>query len=365
MLDYESIYKSFPSEVNRLGLEAVKLKGTDDFQPVFRKLLSYFKDNYCYYLLGQLGILRYYIETGEIRDDKLEDYVDFYQCVVDGIDTTLLNIINSFDENKVAETALRPFSAYLWKTLEISHKKEKKQRNDFNNSSSIIPEKKLIELNRLLKLLDSNDEIYNLSGKKGDAICKKLGITRKHLDILVNAYAVKNAAHLEEPVGEEGESELGDFIPDEDANIDETVEDKETIAERGYNPFVSEEKIEYVLKKLNTIYRESFFEKHQIVFPKGFTNDYIVLTVKGFNKPPENFATTVKRVWDELEIDYKRNTYANGDYLCMDAYMFDWFERVKRQILSKEIAELLNLKAPNYTKIYNQAISIVRDKITL
>ena len=338
---------NFQTEVNRLGLLAVASKDTEDFQEALDNLINYFKANYIFYLVQEYekktcpGIYATYFNQnfGNDRDEMLKKHRQAleninikYLAVIKSLPATLKNKVSNYDPDKISNEK-NPFFGYI--SFDI-FKKGKDAVNENSRGEWGLKREDRLLLEKILDVFDALELPYSSIVGKEEAI-KELGISEKLFDQLMT--------------------------------ISQKSIDFEDVNNKVFDSYINpledgEELMIRILLKMNDVYRIHFVDKHKIVFPKEFTNKLInnsVDLVRG--KKNKSFEQTVADNWDELDIEYMHKTYANGDYLCVDSLIFIWFEEVKRQIFSKEIAEKIGVSPSYYTKIYLEAKALVKEII--
>ena len=364
---FQNIHRDFESEVNRLGLKAVSCIDNEiEFKKAFRKLFAYYRENYLYYRLGK--------EPNGLNDFFYnsiipEDIHDACLAIFDVVDDTVIDIVKRYDASKQS-AGKYPFFYYINKSLRLYIDRKVKKEKTNEKQTFMLSQKDYSMLKKIKEMywrLEKPDGTSNEEDIK--FICEVLDITRKRYDSIVNLSKSLNTKSFndnpENFIDSDGKSiNLYEIKDDKTRPFEDTVFVLESIFDEDnildFELFEdTSEVLDITLEKLNIIYRESFFKKTKVVYPKGLTNEYLNFIVKSVNKQPESFEQTVATKWDLLRFEERRDRYANGKYLCIDRYMFDWFERVKRQIRSKEIADLLGLTPSNYSKIYEKASSLV------
>lgn len=361
MSEAKRIYLEFENKVNQLGLKAVNLKGSDEYQTSLRKLLEYFKNNYVFYLLGQYEStshsLSHYERTGEIPDNIQE----MYFAVFKKIDSILIKKVDAYTLDKVKQDE-NSFFIFISRDIKFLKKHHLDANENSERTSMVLNKRDRILLKKIMQIYEALEIPFG-SNECVDYICELVDISKERFYRFMAEYESTKQVSLDAKRDEEDAS-LNDIVSDD--NYDNEYKSTEYDSNDDWivqENIDSEVAFVHMLEKLNDIYRVNFFKKHRLVFPKGFTNDYINETVKLLIKPPLNFAQTVEEKWEELEIEYKRQTYANGNYLCIDDYIFCWFKEVRRQILSKEIADVVGVSSTSYTKIYHKALDIVKENI--
>lgn len=364
---FQNIHRDFESEVNRLGLKAVScIDNETEFRKAFRKFFDYYRENYLYYRLGkEPNGLKEFFYNSIIP----EDIHDACLAVFDVVDDTVIDIIKRYDASKQS-AGKYPFFYYINKSLRLYIDRKVKKEKTNEKKAFMLSQKDYSLLKKIEKMYWRLEKPNGTSDEEDiKFICEELDITRNRYESIANLSELLKAKSFDERSENSIDSDdeylsLHEKVADKSRPFEDSVFVLESIFDEDsildFDLFEdTSEVLDTTLEKLNIIYRESFFQKTKVVYPKGLTNEYLKFIVKSANKQPESFEQTVATKWDLLRFEERRDRYANGKYLCIDRYMFDWFERVKRQILSKEIADLLGLTPSNYSKIYEKASSLV------
>lgn len=369
----------FEEEIERLGMAAVAAKGTEDYPAAFRKLMVYFKDGYYFYLLEMnqmsaeaLNHERDFDKTVFVSD-KSAEVDDCYFNAISSMDDRLSKAVKNYDAEK-AGGGKTPFCTYMMGYFYSAGKQyASEQRDAEKRGTGMIPFRSRSEKELLHKVLSfcrakwSTDDLNDLEEREIREIAAHLNIKRETLDDILRAnsetFAVRSIALSENEEWLNADNSES-TPPDESRAI-------------GFQAFQNHEDLfEKWLRDLNRIYDESFLELHRAVFPPCMTSDYIKAVVEDVlersrrvdeyddetvrSARERTLQSTIDNRWDELMIEHRKETYANGQYRCISEYVFSSFELERRIIQRKMIAHWLGMKAPRLTKAFDDAMEVVR-----
>jgi hypothetical protein len=368
MQEREYRASEFAKRVDELGIAAVKARDTEDYLSAYRKLYEYIKKNYFEYHVKEKSWhdKALWIEyqnmlngkTDDILSDEIEIlYIEYY-ALLENLDSILKKVINRFDFGKIGKSDV-PFFSYIKKDLEGTATEGYNNYSTQNNSLNSNEEDLLERIKSFCASMD-----YPLLSKKGvKIISEKFNISEKKIRKICELGAFSFMSIDDVQYDNEG-NQLDNSILDSNTNIELEAE--------GHEAFViNKESGRSLMLFLNKLYRDHFNEKQKLVFPRWYTNNFInstIATTKRNNCSNDerinykNNEWFISEYWDNIKIPYWHKELAKPEYLCIDGYIFEWFERIRRIILDKEIAEYLGISSSNFIKIRDKLIDFVWEK---